>query len=78
MSIHYDSPSDSETEIEKYDGGYGSPDEDPPTQEEINLREGEKIYEKRIWYLIIMFLLYPYLVIKLGNLLPSLNQTLLP
>jgi len=78
MSIHYDSPSDSETEIENYDGGYGSPDGDPPSQEEINLREGEKIYEKRIWYLIIMFLLYPYLVIKLGNLLPSLNQTLLP
>ena len=78
MSIHYDSPSDSETERDEYDIGYGSPDEYPPSQEEIYLREGERIYEKRIWYLIIMFLLYPYLVIKLGNLLPSLNQTLLP
>jgi hypothetical protein len=63
---------------EEYDTGYGSPDEDPPSQEEINLREGEKIYKRIFWYLIIMFLLYPYLVIKSGNLFQILNQTLLP
>ena len=78
MSKHYDSPSDSETERDEYDIDYGSPDEYPPSQEEIYLREGERIYEKRIWYLIIMFLLYPYLIIKSGNLFQSLNQTLLP
>ena len=54
MSKHYDSPSDSETERDEYDIDYGSPDEYPPSQEEIYLREGEKIYEKRIWYLIII------------------------
>ena len=65
--------SDSELSDE-YDEGYGSPDDDPPTTEEINIRECKQLYQKIFSYIIIMCFTYPLIFTKLENLYLNLNQ----
>lgn len=58
----YDSNDDYENGYE-----YGSPDEDPPTIEELNIKNAKKYYIKNLWYILIFTLIYNLLIIMLGN-----------
>ena len=66
---------DSDSELsDEYDEGYGSPDDDPPTPQEINIRECKQLYQKIFWYIIILCFIYSLIVTKLENLYLNLNQ----
>ena len=61
--------SDSEGEEINYEPGYGSPDEDPPSEYETHIKEGDEFYNRVFWGVVFTIYMVPKIITVLGNLL---------